>query len=429
MLEKEIEKYYDDHFEEMKASLAELVAIDSSFRDPKPEEGKPFGEGSARALAWVQNFGDSIGLRTRNIDNHVIAMDWSEKEPVLAILSHADVVPANPDEWTTPPFELDVRDGNFYGRGTVDDKGPTVAVLYAVKCLKDLGVKLDKNFRFVVGGNEERGCKDIEYYQKKESFPDMVITPDGSFPVLNCEKGLVHLTFSAPAEGLDIDGGTVLNAIPDKCIAGGKLYSGKAAHGSRPENGDNAITKFLSEYEGGNAQLCALKQLFPHGEYDGASAGLGFEDSISGRMSCALTILKTEGGRLNGGIDIRFPIDRSYAEISGIIISKLEAAGFKTDSCEGMEPHYVPEDSTLVNTLLDVYEKVRGEKGECISEGGITYVHNTPGGVAFGAEYPWEQNNMHGADEHIPLGTFRDNYLMYAQAIIALCDGRGVPLH
>ena len=144
MLEKEIEQYFDDHFDEMLASLGELVAIDSSFSQPKPEEGKPFGEGSARALAWVQSFGEGIGLYARNIDNWVIAMDWAQTEPVLAVLSHADVVPASPEEWTTPPFELNVRDGNIYGRGTVDDKGPTVAVLYAVKCLKDLGVNLTK---------------------------------------------------------------------------------------------------------------------------------------------------------------------------------------------------------------------------------------------------------------------------------------------
>ena len=423
MLENEIQKYFDDSFEEMISSLGELVAIDSSFRGPRPEEGMPYGEGSARALKWVQKFGQSLGLSVRNIDSYAVAMDWSEGEPALAILSHADVVPANPEEWASDPFKLDIRGGNIYGRGTVDDKGPTVAVMYAAKCLKELGVKLEKSFRIVVGGGEEIGCGDIEYYQTKESFPDMVITPDGSFPVLNCEKGMVHFSFSAPYEGEEICGGSVINAIPDKCRAGDRLWTGKAAHGSRPENGVNAITKFLSEYTGSEPHLKALAKLFPHGEFNGASAGLGFSDPLTGDMTCALTVLRTEGGRLHGGIDIRFPIDRSYGEISGIIVGALEAAGFETDECEGMEPHHVPEDSKLVQTLLSVYEKVRGEKGECIAEGGITYVHNTPGGVAFGAEYPWEENNMHGADEHIPVSTFRDNFLMYAHAIIELCGG------
>ena len=424
MLEKEIEKYYDEHESEMLRSLDELCSIESWFHEPKPEIGLPFGEGSAQALEWVQKFGQKIGLHTRNIDNYVVAMDWAEEVPVLAVLCHADVVPANAEEWSFPPFRATVSGSRIYGRGTIDDKGPAVAVLYAVKCLKELGVTLENSFRFVVGGNEERGCEDIVYYAEREPFPEMVITPDGSFPVLNCEKGLVHLTFSAPFDELMINGGSVLNAIPDKCLAGDKTFSGKAAHGSRPENGDNAITKFLSQYEGENACLKALKRLFPHGECSGKSAGLGFSDKVSGEMTCALTILKTEGGRLCGGIDIRFPIDRSYAEISGIIREQLENAGFEIDSCEGMEPHYVPEESRLVQGLLKVYEKVRGEKGECISEGGITYVHKTEGGVAFGAEYPWEQNNMHGADEHIELSTFRDIFLMYAHGIIELCNGK-----
>jgi len=143
MLEKEIIQYYTDHEDEIIAKLSELIAIESSFGTPDPDNGRPFGEGPAKALEWVQKFGQEIGLHTRNIDNYAVAMDWAETEPVLAILSHADVVPADPAEWTTDPLELDVRDGNIYGRGTVDDKGPTVAVMYAIKCLKDLGVKLN----------------------------------------------------------------------------------------------------------------------------------------------------------------------------------------------------------------------------------------------------------------------------------------------
>lgn len=422
MLEKEIIQYYTDHEDEIIAKLSELIAIESSFGTPDPDNGRPFGEGPAKALEWVQKIGQEIGLHTRNIDNYAVAMDWAETEPVLAILSHADVVPADPAEWTTSPLELDVRDGNIYGRGTVDDKGPTVAVMYAIKCLKDLGVKLNHSFRMVVGGSEEQGCEDIEYYAQREPFPDMVITPDGSFPVLNCEKGMVHLTFSAPFEGMTLSGNRTINAIPDKLRVDGVLYQGKAAHGSHPENGDNAVTKFLSQYEGDNAQLNALAAMFPHGEFNGRSAGMGFSDPHTGDMTCALTVLNTEEGRLRGGIDIRFPIDRTYEEISGIIISKLEAAGFSIDSCEGKEPHHVPEESRLVQTLLGVYERVSGRKGECIFSGGITYVHDTEGGVAFGAEYPWEENNMHGVDEHIPLSTFRDNFLMYAHAILELTE-------
>ena len=425
-LKEQLSAYFDEHFDEILADLSEIMSIDSSFGTPS--EGKPFGEGSAAALDWGAKKGKALGLQVRNFDNYAISMTYGTDEPVLGILSHLDVVPAAPDGWEHPPFACTLDNGFIYGRGAIDDKGPSVAVLWAVKALKELNVPLSKGFRIIFGGNEERGCNDSAYYQTKEAFPPMVFTPDGSFPVLNCEKGMVHLTFSAAFDDSEISSvkaGSVINAIPDSCIVvsdgNESRYSGKPAHGSRPENGVNAISMFLAEYKGSSSLLCALGKLFPHGEYDGSSCGLGFEDDVSGRMTCALTMLNTDNGRLTGGIDIRFPIDRTYAEISGIITKAIENAGFSIDNCEGMEPHYVSADSQFVQTLLQVYEDVKGEKGEPVAEGGITYVHNTPGGVAFGAEFPWEDNHMHGIDERVSVETYQYNLNMYANAIARLC--------
>ena len=112
----------------------------------------------------------------------------------MGILSHLDGVPVG-DGWSYPPFDCTVDGDNIYGRGAIDDKGPSVAVLYAVKCIKELGIPIKKNFRVIFGGNEEQGCTDLEYYEKLEPFPPMVFTPDGTFPVLNCEKGMMHLCF------------------------------------------------------------------------------------------------------------------------------------------------------------------------------------------------------------------------------------------
>ncbi len=430
-IRQRIADYFDQHFDEILRDLNEIMSINSAFS--QPAEGKPFGEGSAAALAWGSEKGRQLGLEVKNFDNYAISMT-SGSEPVLGILSHLDVVPASEEGWHYPPFACTVDGDTIYGRGAIDDKGPSVAVLWAVRALKELNVPLSKGFRIIFGGNEEQGCEDIAYYEKQEPFPPMVFTPDGSFPVLNCEKGMVHLNFSAPFEDHDITeirGGSVINAIPDKCritFAGTDgttlMYGGKSAHGSRPENGVNAITKFLEAYKkdcGKSPQLCALRRMFPHGEYDGEALGLGFEDEVSGRMTCALTMLYTDGDRLRGGIDIRFPIDRSYDEISGTVIQELKSSGFSIDDCSGMEPHHVPADSPFVQTLLEVYEDVKGERGEPIAEGGITYVHNTEGGVAFGAEFPWENNNMHGVDEHISIETFKLNLNMYANAIARIC--------
>lgn len=447
MFEKEISEYFDKNIDSVIASMKEIMSIDSSLSEPL--EGKPFGEGSAKALQWGANFGKSLGMKVKNFDNYAISMDYGEGEPVLGILSHLDVVPAG-EGWSFLPFDCTVKDGVVYGRGAIDDKGPSVAVLYAVKCIKDLGLPLKKGFRVIFGGNEEGGCQDIEYYQEKEPFPPMVFTPDGSFPVLNCEKGMLHLTFqgegSFDCDGIRLDkisGGTVINAVPGKtvcvCECGETLPEsisdctvkmrdngfeiiGKSAHGSRPELGRNTVTALLAFLSDNGCETAKrLSNAFPHGEFNGKSAGLGFSDSVSGEMTCVLTQLGYESGKITGGIDIRFPIDKTLSEIEGIITKALEKAGMKVTSLDGMEPHYVPEDSEFVQALLRTYEKVKGEKGECIAEGGVTYVHNTPGGVAFGAEFPWENNNMHGPDEHISLETLKYNLNMYANAIMEIC--------
>lgn len=448
MFEKEISDYFDKNIDDVLSSMNEIMSIDSSFSEPRP--GMPFGEGSAKALEWGSQFGKRLGMTVKNFGNYAVSMDFGQGDPVLGILSHLDVVPAG-EGWSFPPFACTVKDGIAYGRGAIDDKGPSVAVLYAVKCIKDLGIPIKKSFRIIFGGNEEGGCQDIEYYQTKEPFPPMVFTPDGSFPVLNCEKGMLHLTFSGKGI-LDcgkikitvIDGGTVINAVPGKTVCtaeygkdsipqeiggctvqkteNGFEITGQSAHGSRPELGRNTVTALLEFLACGGCEAAKrLTALFPHGETNGSSAGLGFCDGISGEMTCALTQLKYENGTISGGIDIRFPIDRTYREIKEIIGKSLENAGMNVTSCEGMEPHYVPEDSELVQALLKTYEKVKGEKGRCIAEGGVTYVHNTEGGVAFGAEFPEENNNMHGPDEHISLETLKYNLNMYANAIVEIC--------
>ena len=450
---KAFEKYFDEHMDEIIASLGEIIAIPSV--GTLQGDVKPFGEGSAKALAWGESFMKGLGMATQNVDGYAVHGDFKQGEAVLAVLSHLDTVPAG-EGWSFEPFELTQKDGVLYGRGTIDDKGPSVAVLYAVKAIKDLKIPINRNFRVVFGGFEEGGCDDIEYYQKKFPFPKMVFSPDGSFPVLNCEKGVVHLNFKGELDKGEkyvayLKAGTVINAVPGKAefvlaningdelsdalssLEGFKLNTepqgnmlsgvlvGKSAHGSRPQNGLNTASALSQAFAKlGIPGFDKLSKLFVYGDHSAKAMGMGFSDNISGEMTCALTQLNVEQNHLTGGVDIRFPIDRTSKEIIGIITDALERSGFEVTGAECMEPHYVDQSSEFVQTLLSVYEGVSGKKGECVSSGGVTYVHNTPGAVAFGAEFLWENNNMHGADEHISLETFRTNLNMYANAIVEL---------
>lgn len=427
----EIRKYLESHKDEMLGLLSELVAIPSVQGEAL--EGKPFGEEPARALAFMLEKCREYGFAVENVDNYAGSADFGAPEPELAILSHLDVVPAG-SGWSSDPFTLTADGDKLIGRGAIDDKGPAVAALFALRAVRELGIPLKKGVRLIFGTNEENGSADLAYYRSKRELPPMVFTPDGEYPVINAEKGMLRVYFSAPFNnGAIYDEGGVINAVPQLCSYDVRLeengdvslnygkMKGVSAHASTPEKGDNAITKFLTFNNYGVPMLKKLAELFPHGEFNGKSCGLGFSDPISGEMTCVLSILYTKEGRLHGGIDIRFPLDRKKAEISDIICGKLREAGFDIDSCEGVEPHCTDENSTFVQALLKTYERVTGEKGRCIAIGGGTYVHEIEGGVAFGAEFPGKDYHMHSPDEFITVGELLKNAELMAEAIIEIC--------
>lgn len=427
----EIRKYLESHKDEMLGLLSELVAIPSVQGEAL--EGKPFGEEPARALAFMLEKCREYGFAVENVDNYAGSADFGAPEPELAILSHLDVVPAG-SGWSSDPFTLTADGDKLIGRGAIDDKGPAVAALFALRAVRELGIPLKKGVRLIFGTNEENGSADLAYYRSKRELPPVVFTPDGEYPVINAEKGMLRVYFSAPFNnGAIYDEGGVINAVPQLCSYDVRLeengdvslnygkMKGVSAHASTPEKGENAITKFLTFNNYGAPMLKKLAELFPHGEFNGKSCGLGFSDPISGEMTCVLSILYTKEGRLHGGIDIRFPLDRKKAEISDIICGKLREAGFDIDSCEGVEPHCTDENSTFVQALLKTYERVTGEKGRCIAIGGGTYVHEIEGGVAFGAEFPGKDYHMHSPDEFITVGELLKNAELMAEAIIEIC--------
>lgn len=413
-----IREYLEFHKEEMFSFLAELVAIRSVQNEPN---GKyPFGKKPAKALEKMLNKCSEYGFVTENIDWYAGSVDFDSTEPVLGILSHLDVVPEG-NGWERDPFVMKREDGKFIGRGTSDDKGPAVASLFALRAVKELGIPLKKGVRLIFGTNEENGSADLIYYRQKRNLPPMVFTPDGEYPVINGEKGMLRVYFSADYDGAWVNGGEVINAVPQHCSVGdgercATLYGGKSAHASTPEKGDNAITHFLSCEGRENKLLDGLARLFPHGEWDGKSI---FGD-ISG-ITCVISLLNTTENRLCGGIDIRFPLDRTKSEIGGIICGKLREIGFEIDSCDGSEPHYTDENSDFVLSLLRVYEKVTGDKGYCITIGGGTYVHDIDGGVAFGATFPHENCNIHGCGEFITEESLLKNAEIMAETIIEIC--------
>lgn len=454
-----ISKKAHEYVPAAKELLCSLISHKSVAAEPL--EGMPYGKDCAECLAFAQKYLENEGYTVRNFENHAITADFGEGEPELGILCHLDVVPAEGQKWSSDAFVPVIRNGRIYGRGAIDDKGPAAAVITAMRMIKDSGVRLGKNFRLILGSNEENGSTDMEYYTSKEKFPPMLFTPDGSFPIISIEKGMVRYDMNCPFSNgsiISINGGSVYNAVPEAAQALVKGISadeirgacghvpceniifsvteqgentlisaqGKGAHASTPEGGRNAVTAIISLLgtipldEKTSGIFKRLAEYFPFGETDGNSAGLKRNDEKSGALTLVLSRLFLENGTLSAGFDCRFPVTVTGSEVTSALSSIAEKCGMTGKPVIVSEPHCADENSKMVKTLLSVYKECTGREGKCLAIGGGTYVHDTENGVAFGAEWS-EENNMHGADEFIGLDELEKDIQIYCEAILRLC--------
>lgn len=416
----------------MLQTLSDLIAIPSIAESQPQDSDFPYGEACADALRYMLKKLRQFGMTCKNYDYHMGAADWNASlPPHLGILCHLDVVPAIASNWNSDPFTATIRDNCIFGRGAIDDKGPAVAVLYALLAIREADIPLRKNVRFLLGCNEENGSTDLEYYLQKDTMPPQVFTPDGSYPLIHLEKGMLRLEFSKiTSDQIErFSAGTAPNAVPADALAilsdGQSIsYSGTAAHASTPETGDNAITGLLTRLvQQGNFPDCAaLSRLFPHDCTNGSGLNIACADKESGTLTCVCSMLHIQNNIICGCVDIRYPISVTKDAILQQVQNAFAAYGFDCKTLIQTNPHHTPKDTPLVQNLLAVYEEQTGQPGTCIAIGGGTYVHDIPGGVAFGMEYPGWDYHMHGDNEFLPLDQMIQNTEMMAAAILKICQ-------
>ena len=123
----------------------------------------PFGKDANDALLYALNLGEKLGFRAKNIDGYCGYIEFGEGPNLLGIIGHLDVVPSS-DGWDTDPFNATIKNGKIFGRGAIDDKGPVIASLYAMKTIKD-NLKINSRVRLILGINEEKSWKCIKHYK------------------------------------------------------------------------------------------------------------------------------------------------------------------------------------------------------------------------------------------------------------------------
>lgn len=448
------EKYFND----VVASIVDVVKFDTSL---KPAEGDcPFGKETADCLHYFLDLASKMGFETHNYDNYVGEVIFGEGKP-LAILAHLDVVPAG-DGWSHPPFggEIDdeVSDGGIggmkiWGRGTMDDKGPAIATLYAMKALKDEGFTPKRQIKFIVGCNEETGWACLKHYEEVAEMPEEGFSPDASFPAIYAEKGIIHCNTYFPVSPdsfVSLSAGEAANMVCAKASAvlteksakyvadyeknaekqvssdtttdgkaegkraahiaknGAKweydpatrtiTFTGKSAHGSTPEKGVNALEALLDFASAFDAGCKKAYDLLCADEYR-----LREMRDETGLLTMSPDVAKIEDGALVVTTDIRFPATHKAEEVR----EAFEKSGVKFEFTHYQQPLYNDPNGSLISTLMKVYNAHTGKNEKAIAIGGGTYARALKCGCGFGPEMEDEESTIHQANEYVTFDRIR----------------------
>ncbi len=423
--------------------LTKLISIESTGGSPveDPVYGTlPYGAKPFEALRFVLDDAKANGMRTGIIDNRA---GWCETGPegadLIGIVCHLDVVPAG-EGWTTPPFELTEKDGMLYGRGIIDDKGPACASYFAIRRFMASGYQFTKRIRLILGTDEERTCSCVETYAEKGEIPSFAVTPDAEFPVIYAEKGILQVNvISEGPSSVIAKGGSAVNMVPASCscVIDGKEYSakGKMAHASKPDLGVNAIFEMIKELDKENVDYSSSPILSFIGKeiaYSEASYYTGCDVADeSGSVTANPSVLNCDASGESLRIDVRCPVSFEMSDIVSNIARLAAPYGLTVEIINKMDPLYKPKDLPQISLLTDIWKahmpSYSGYKPEYIETspqpvaiGGGTYARHMPNTIAFGIQTPWQEDQCHQANEHIPVKDFETDISVMTEMIMGL---------
>ena len=464
MFEEYIEKSKNEIIKET-CNLINIPSISEETNNPD----MPFGKYAKEALEYTLNLGKKLGFRTKNLDGYCGYIEFGEGEKLIGIIGHLDVVP-NGDGWDTPPFEATIKNNKIFGRGAIDDKGPVVASLYAMKAIKDTQ-KLNCRVRLILGINEEKAWKCIKHYKKVEELPTISFSPDADFPCIYAEKGISTIYIkdnynkylNLPIKISNINcNNNAINVVPKKCditldvdnsqinisdvidfieekvkelkfdinysITNNSITlhsTGIQAHSAHPELGKNAISPALIllnkifTHFGYNIKLFEFFEKCIGTEFNGKSLGINFEDE-SGKLTLNVGNFKFYENHLQIGINLRIPINTTIDIVANLLDVECKKYSLDTYVAGKQNPLYVPKDDHLVKTLCDIFNKMTGSNAEPIAIGGGTYARAFENCVSFGANFPGDTDMCHQANEFIDIDKLILSCKIYAKAIYEL---------
>ena len=474
-------KYVLENRQDIVNSVCDLITF-PSVSEESNNPNYPFGKACNDSLKYFLNLADSLGFRTKNIDGYCGFAEFGQGEELIGIVGHLDVVPAKEEDWTYSPFVPTIANNCIYGRGAIDDKGPVIASLYAMKAvmdyIKENNISLNKRIRLIVGLNEEKDWKCIEYYKKHEEIPSIGFSPDSDFPCIYAEKSVVSILLSekisdinlisknifsskeSPISIEDIDYmNNAINVVPKFCsiilnikdnklmpnfISSAKqiidkynyeidLYKidnhllkltshGTSSHSAHPELGVNAISKLIVvlnelfiEY---NTSFSLFNDFckFIGDDYLGTNLGLNINDE-SGALTLNTSQLFIKDTKVNIGINLRIPVHTPPEDI----IDKFKNTFKCHVSTLRIQPAlYVEKENELVQTLCSIFNETCDSNFKPRTIGGATYARAFNNFVCYGMNFPNDKDMCHQADEFIEINKLLLATNIYAKAIYKL---------
>lgn len=455
----DLKKYYPQMIQTIQNAVRFKTVLD------KPVPGGPFGQGNKDCLEYVLSVAKELGFRTVNLDGYCGYAEVGQGDELVGIIGHLDVVPEG-DGWKYPPYSGALEENAIWGRGAIDDKGPSIISLFAIKALLDDGFDFSKRVRVIFGCNEETGSLCMEHYLKVDEPISYGVSPDSAFPVIFAEKTINSFELkgeSADRKGarlVKLDGGIVINAVPDICtftleangenpeivskkiidklscnsllsdctVDGEKIMfsvHGKAAHGSVPECGVNAISYAIDALSGVvDNDFIRIYNTYISTCVHGEKLGCFAKDEY-GKLAFNVGLCHYENGKFSIKVNCRLPFSTDTNKMFNSIKSTL-----KNEFCVKFVPMSESEgfkiepDSDMIRLLYNAYRDVTGDTvSQPICSAGGTYAREFKNCVAFGPEMEgYGEMIIHQPNERLSLKAMEAIFEIYVKAYADLIE-------
>jgi succinyl-diaminopimelate desuccinylase len=473
-------KIYDQrHAKKMVPLLTEVIDFPTTQFD---------ADGHMAQKAWIEKAAYDLDLTYRDAGSiSEIELPGPPNAPVLGLMVHGDVQPAEADAWSFSPFSGKADKTFVYGRGSADDKGPLVQALLAMTALKDSGIARTHTVRLLIGSDEESNNTDVTQYLKTHQPPDYTLVLDSEFPVVVGEKAWNSLSLTTDAKskrpgvtkpyGVSfIDAGLSASIVPDRAevkllwdsewltdwqpvidaVKAAKLppdtriatqaigttlrivaYGHSSHAGVNLESGRNALVALARALDGllptgGANDLLAFVRTAGADIY-GTGLGITDSDPLWGRYAVNIATIKpsqTDPKLSTLTINIRRTPPRTRPQLQAKMEELVSAFNRRTGASltatgfYGDEPLAFDPNSKIVKRLLADYAAATGTKNpKPAISGGGTYAKRLPNSIAFGMWFHDKPYPGHDVDEKNPIADLQKGAKVLIYALVDIATG------